>query len=120
MKKTFLIAAAGLAIIPLAASAVYAATPDDSSFCGFGRGLTLTDSQRQEMAPLFEKRTDLQKQMLELHREMLQKQVEFGNLTQAEADQRLERMQSHRGHMGAGGRGGMMPGAAGGCPAVTN
>ena len=70
-----------------------------------------TDDQKQQMAAW-------QQQRLEQHKQMLAKQVEWGWITQAQADQRLawmeQRQSAGAGMMGCwGGHGGCNPDAAG-------
>lgn len=117
MKKSLLIALVGLLVLAFAASMVYAATP--TNVPPFARNqANLTDAQKQELAPQFNQMTDLRKQMFEVRKQVIQKQVEFGNLTQEQADQRIVWMQERidQGFAGSGmmGRGpGMMRGAHG-------
>jgi hypothetical protein len=108
MKKTLLITAilAGLLILVLASSFVTAASPADTTpFC---RWATMTDGQKEELAPLRGQMTDLRKQMFEVRQQIIQKQVEFGNLTQEQADQCISRMQQRidQGFAGPGRMGG--------------
>lgn len=116
MKKSLLIAVVGLLVLAFAASMVYAATP--ANVPPFARNqANLTDAQKQELAPLFNQMTDLRKQMFEVRKQVIQKQVEFGNLTQEQADQRIawmkERLENNAGP-GMMGRGpGMMRGGPG-------
>ncbi len=107
MKKSIIIAVVSLLVLAFAASLVYAETATD--FPPFARNqVRLTDAQRQELAPLFS-------QMFETKKNIIQKQVEFGNLTQEQADQRItwmkERAEKGDGMMGRGH--GMMRGGPG-------
>jgi hypothetical protein len=115
MKKSLLIAIVGLLVIAFAASMVYAAAPNNMP--PFARNqANLTDAQNQELVPLFNQMKDLNTQMSEVRKQIIQKQVEFGNLTQEQADQRMSWMQEHMGNgFGPGmGRGpGMMQGGPG-------
>lgn len=116
MKKSLLIAVVGLLVLAFAASMVYAATP--TNVPPFARNqANLTDAQRQELAPLFNQMNDIGKQMFEVRKQVIQKQVEFGNLTQEQAEQRIawmkERLENNSGP-GMMGRGpGMMRGGHG-------
>lgn len=80
MKKITVFLITGLLVLAIAASV---------AFAGPGRGpaincqsVAMTDAQKEELVPL-------QNQMLELRKQMLAKQVQWGNLTQEEADQRI-------------------------------
>lgn len=96
MKKTILITVVGLLMLVLAASMV-SAGPNPGGMGGMhsfmGQQANLTDTQKQEVAPLLDKMKDLHLQMFAVQKEMIQKQVSFGNMTQAEADQHIARMQ---------------------------
>ena len=95
MKKTVASVMAGLVILA-AGTAVLAAEPAKSPLnpngmnCpGWNSGhkmMQLTDAQRQEILPLAN-------QMLEIKKQMLAKQVAWGNLTQEQADAMIARMQ---------------------------
>jgi hypothetical protein len=85
MKKAMWITVISLVVLALAAAMVSAATP--ANLPPFARNqANLTDAQKQELAPLFQ-------QMVEVRKQIIQKQVEFGNLTQEQADQRIAWMQ---------------------------
>ncbi|MEN6414002.1 MAG: DUF2680 domain-containing protein [Veillonellales bacterium] len=88
MKKSLLVAVVGLLVLAFAASMVFAATPTNVPSFACNQA-NLTDEQKQELAPLFNQMTDLRKQMFEVKKQVIQKQVEFGNLTQEQADQRI-------------------------------
>jgi|GEM_PF-968975 len=115
MKRNLLIAVVGLLVLAFAVAIVSAATP--ANLPPFGRNqVNLTETQKQELAPLLNQMTDLRKQMFEVQKQVIQKQVEFGNLTQEQADQRITRMNERidQGFVGPGmmGKG---PGMRGGC-----
>jgi hypothetical protein len=124
MKKTIALVTIA-AFVLLAAASFVSAAPTDTAprFDGpQGQAITLTDDQKKELAPIYDKMLDVQK-------EMLQKYVSFGYLTQEQADQRAafmkERMAWHQqngigpGMMGRGhgmGKGpGFGPGGRGPC-----
>jgi len=86
MKKTMLIALAALLVLAFAVSLVSAAKPAAQPPQFTAQAVTLTDAQKQELAPLFN-------QMVEIRKQIIQKQVSFGNLTQEQADQRIAWMQ---------------------------
>ncbi len=118
MKKNILMAIVGLLMLAFGATMV-SAGPNPGGMHPFWGGQTnLTDTQKEEMAPYFAKMKDLGLQMMEVRKEMIQKQVGFGNMTQEEADQRITRMQERMekgpGSMGSG-RMGRGPGGNG-CP----
>lgn len=126
MKKTVIVTLVSLLVLAIAVSMVSAATTTTppGNFPPFARGpAALTDAQKQELAPLFNQMNDLRKQMFEVQKQVIQKQVSFGNLTQEQADQRIAWMQQRMengfgpGMMGRGpgwGRGpGMMRGGPG-------
>lgn len=128
MKKTIaFITIAALMLV--AAASLVSAAPTDTPAPGpriggpQGQAITLTDDQKKELAPIYDKMLDVQK-------EMLQKYVSFGYMTQEQADQRAawmkERMAWHQqngfgpGMMGRGpgmmGKGpGFGPGGRGPC-----
>jgi peptidoglycan hydrolase CwlO-like protein len=116
MKKTVLITVVSLLVLVLAVAMVSAASPANN-FPPFAQSrANLTDAQKQELVPLFNQMTDLRKQMFEVQKQVIQKQVSFGNLTQEQADQRITWMQQRidQGFSGTGimGRGpGMMRGS---------
>lgn len=80
MKKTMLVALIALLALAFAVSLVSAAPPVAS------QTVTLTDAQKQELVPLYN-------QMIELRKQILQKFVADGVMTQADADQRAAWMQ---------------------------
>ena len=121
MKKTILIAVVALLMLAFAATMV-SAGPNTGRMHSFMGGQTnLTDVQKEEMAPYFSKMNDLHLQMIEVKKEMIQKQVSLGYITQEDADQHLTRMQE-RMEQGAGGMMGRGTGKMGrgpggnGCP----
>ncbi len=79
MKKITIFAVVGLLILAFAASIVGAAAPE-------GRlqknKVQLTDQQKQDLQPLYTK-------MVEIRKQIVQKYVELGVLTQEQADQRI-------------------------------
>ena len=130
MKKSVVVTLVSLLVLAIAVS-VSAATNTSPSgkFQPFACGAaTLTDAQKQELAPFFNQMNDLRKQMLENRKQVIQKQVSFGVLTQEQADQHIAFMQQRMengpgsGMMGKGpgwGKGqGMMRGGPGSasCP----
>lgn len=93
MKKTILIAVVSLLVLAFAAAIVSAAAPA-AKFPPFAwNQANLTDAQKQELAPVYSQMTELRKQMFELQKQAIQKQVSFGNLTREQADQRITWMQ---------------------------
>jgi peptidoglycan hydrolase CwlO-like protein len=100
MKKTIILTVGLLVVLAIAVSAVSAATSSTfpNNLPPWSRYNALTDAQKQELAPLFNQMNDLQKQMFEVQKQVIQKQVEFGNLTQQQAEQiiawRKQRMES--------------------------
>lgn len=96
MKKTILLTVMGLLMLALAATMV-SAGPNPGKMCPFGNQPALTDAQKEEMAPLVTEMNDLHVKMFEVHKAMIQKQVDFGNLTQAQADECITMMQEHKG-----------------------
>ena len=80
MKKTMLVALIALLALAFAVSLVSAAPPVAS------QTVTLTDAQKQELVPLYN-------QMIEIRKQILQKFVADGVMTQADADQRVTWMQ---------------------------
>lgn len=86
MKKALGITLAAVMALSLGVSLVNAAPPSTSVDSKNGQPIALTASQREEVAPLF-------KQMFELKKQILQKFVTDGVITQADADQRAARMQ---------------------------
>jgi len=119
MKKTILVTVVSLLVLAFAVAMVSAATPTTNSPPFAQNRANLTDAQKQELAPMFSQMTDLRKQMFEVQKQIIQKQVSFGNLTQEQADQRITWMQQRidqgfSGGPGMMGRGpGMMRGGSG-------
>ncbi|GMB00978.1 DUF2680 domain-containing protein [Pelosinus sp. IPA-1] len=85
MKKIVFLTIVGLLTLAFVASLVSAATPPQAPQ-PYGQQVTLTDQQKQELTPLFN-------QMMELKKQILQKFVADGTMTQADADQRAAWMQ---------------------------
>lgn len=95
MKKKMRYIVGGLLGATMLAGISFAATNDMSGTCpgyGVGHRTQLTAEQQKEMQPLNDQMTTLHKQMLEVRKAELQKEVSFGNLTQAQADQMISRM----------------------------
>lgn len=94
MKKTITFTLIAALILVAGASLAFAADPATTPPYGMGMGMMncplgqtgLTDAQKQELAPLYAK-------MLEDHKAILQKNVEFGRITQEQADQIVAQMQ---------------------------
>ncbi len=104
MKKTVLFTLVGLLMLAFAATMV-SAGPNPGRMHPFGgQQANLTDAQKEEMAPLVAKMKDLHQQMFEVKKEMIQKQVSFGNLTQEQADQHIAKMQEMQQRMEKGPR----------------
>lgn len=98
MKKTILVTMVGLLMLAFAATMV-SAGPNPGKMCPFpGNQATLTDAQKEELAPLCNEMKDLHGKMGEVHKQMIQKQVSFGNMTQAEADEHIARMEERKGN----------------------
>ena len=129
MKKSIFVTLVSLLVLAIAVSVVSAATttPPAGKFQPFACGTAaLTDAQKQELTPLVNQMNDLRKQMFENRKQVIQKQVSFGVLTQEQADQHIAFMQQRMENgPGAGMRGsgmgkgqGMMRGGsgAGSCP----
>jgi hypothetical protein len=107
MKKTIIITVVGLLMLAFAATMV-SAGPNPGRMCPFGNQATLTDAQKEEMAPLVNEMKDLHVKMGEVMKQMIQKQVGFGNMTQAQADEHITRMEANKSDgpgMGMMGRG---------------
>lgn len=97
MKKAILFTVVGLLVLAFALSMVSAATnPVEIPPCAYQQA-NLTDAQKQEMLPLWNQMADLHSQMFEVRKQMIQKQVSFGNMTQEEANQRIAWMQERKG-----------------------
>jgi len=88
MKKTIAIALSALLVLAFAVSLVNAAPPAVQPQQVAPQAVTLTDAQKQELVPLYN-------QMMEIRKQILQKYVADGVMTQADADQRIARMQEH-------------------------
>lgn len=86
MRKSILIAVAGLVVLAFAVSLASAATAPVQPPQRYAQQVTLTDAQKQELTPLFN-------QMMEIKKQILQKFVADGTMTQADADQRAAWMQ---------------------------
>lgn len=118
MKKTVTYALIAALVLLIAGTLAYAAAPEQSPQQRpngqWSQGPALTDDQKQQLAPLYN-------QMVETQKKISQKYVDFGYITQWQADQRSARMQERVnymiqngfvGPMMGGGRGG--PGMMGG------
>ena len=86
MKKALLLTIIGLLALAFAVSLVSAATAPAQPSQANSQPITLTDVQKQELVPLFN-------QMMEIRKQILQKFVADGVMTQADADQRAAWMQ---------------------------
>ena len=86
MKKALLLASVGLLVLAFDASFASAATPPTQLPHPYAQPITLTDAQKQELVPLFN-------QMVEIKKQILQKLVADGVMTQADADQRAAWLQ---------------------------
>lgn len=91
MRKPGLYIITGLVVLALAASFVSASpaqtpTQDNRPYRPCAQQIALTDAQKQELAPLYN-------QMLETKKQILQKYVEYGAITQEQANARISRMQ---------------------------
>jgi len=89
MKKTMIAALVALLMVAFA-TAMASAGPEHPPFPG--DQTTLTEAQKQEMAPLMEKMKDLRLQMFEVEKQMIEKQVSFGNMSQEDADKHIAMM----------------------------
>jgi hypothetical protein len=119
MKKTTKVITVALVVIALGAAVVSAAPGFGPGFGPMaagapGQAVTLTDAQKQELVPIYN-------QMFELRKQMIQKYVGFGTLTQEQADWRIGAMKERHENMlknggpGAGfGPGGCRGGGPGG------
>lgn len=91
MKKTVMLsivaAFAMVAAASFAAAAPAPAAPHPIT-CRQDQPFALTDAQHQELAPLYDK-------LFETHQQLLQKYVEYGKLTQEQADRYLARMKDN-------------------------
>ena len=89
MKKFIALMVVGLMVLTVGASVVMAGGMEQ------GKGLMmncpqqpqLTNEQKQELAPLMQ-------QMFEIRKQVIAKQVQWGNLTQEQADQIISHMQA--------------------------
>jgi len=104
MKKTILVSLIALLALAFAVSLVSAAPPAVQPQRPNMQAITLTDAQKQELVPLYN-------QMMDIRKQILQKFVADGAITQADADQRAawmqERMNDRMQNGMVGGRGGM-------------
>lgn len=83
MKKTIAVVTLVAMVLVVAASLVASAAPGQNPTPGPQRqAITLTDEQKKELAPLYEK-------MFETRKEIMQKYVDFGYMTQEQADKRI-------------------------------
>ncbi|MDR3560244.1 MAG: DUF2680 domain-containing protein [Negativicutes bacterium] len=117
MKKAVVLTLVGLLVLAVVSMAYAATTNNPTNFPPWARNQTLTEDQQKELAPLFNQMNDLRSQMVEVQKQVIQKQVKFGNLTQEQADQRIAWMKDRQergfgpGMMGRGP--GMMRGGPG-------
>lgn len=82
MKKTVAYITIAALVLIIAASLVVNAAPAQTPPSAPQRqAITLTQDQKQELAPLYA-------QMLETQKQIMQKYVDYGYITQAQADQR--------------------------------
>lgn len=82
MKKTIAVVTVAALVLVVAASLVVSAAPGQTPPFGPQRpAVTLTEDQKQELTPLFD-------QLLETRKQIMQKYVDYGYLTQEQADQR--------------------------------
>jgi gas vesicle protein len=97
--------AIGAALLATVAIAAPVDGDNTAAWCGrpgWGRGANLTTEQQKEMQPINDKMTSLRQQMLETRKEALQKEVQFGNVTQEQADQIINRMNERMKQAGSG------------------
>lgn len=97
MKKTTKVTTVALVVIALGAAVVSAAPGFGPGFGPMaagapGQAVTLTDAQKQELVPIYN-------QMFELRKQMIQKYVGFGTLTQEQADWRIGAMKERHEYM---------------------
>lgn len=97
MKKTILVTVVALLMLALAATMV-SAGPNPGQRHLMGNPPNFTDAQKAEMEPLMNEMNDLRGKMFEVHKAMIQKQVSFGYMTQADADACIARMEEHKDH----------------------
>lgn len=117
MKKTTKVITVALVVIALGAAIVSAAPGFGPMAAGGpGQAVTLTDAQKQELVPIYN-------QMFELRKQVMQKYVGFGTMTQEQANWRIGAMKERHeamvksGNFGGGrgfGPGGCKGGGAGG------
>jgi len=82
MKKTIAVVTVAAFVLVIAASLVASAAPGQTPHFGSKRqNPTHTEAQKQELAPLYN-------QMFEIQKQITQKYVDFGYITQWQADQR--------------------------------
>ena len=123
MKKTMVVALIALAMLSFGGLAVAApqgpGSAQDNWYCPYyGQNINnLTDDQKAQLAAW-------QQQAFDQRKEILQKQVEWGWITQAQADQQISWMEQRladgtyghgHGPKGMGGFGMMGPGGGQGC-----
>ncbi|MDT8900012.1 YckD family protein [Anaeroselena agilis] len=83
MKKTIAYVTLAAMVLVVAASLVASAAPAQTPPFGQQRqAITLTDDQKKELAPLYD-------QLFETRKAIMQKYVDFGYMTQEQADQRI-------------------------------
>ena len=93
MKKTTKVITVALVVIALGVAVVSAAPGFGPMWAGApGQNVTLTDAQKQELVPIYN-------QMFELRKQMIQKYVGFGALTQEQADWRIGAMKERHEYM---------------------
>ncbi len=109
MKKTIAAVTVAALVLVIAASLVASAAPGQTPPAGPQRpAVTLTADQKQELAPLLDK-------MLEVRKQMMQKYVDYGYMTQEQADQRFAWMKDR---MTRGLEKGFVPGMMGRGPGM--
>ncbi len=81
MKKTIAVVTVAALVLVIAASLVAYAAPGQAPFGPQRQIPTITEAQKQELAPLYN-------QMIEIQKQITQKYVDFGYITQWQADQR--------------------------------
>lgn len=113
MKKTIAYITIAALVLVVAASLVVSAAPPQTPpgpRGPQGQAVTLTDAQKQELAPLHDK-------MFETRKQIMQKYVDWGYVTQEQADQRAAWMKERHDRMVKDGFGpgmGRGPGMMGG------
>ncbi|KYZ76583.1 hypothetical protein AXX12_09135 [Anaerosporomusa subterranea] len=88
MKKFALFAVVGLLVLAVAAGVVMAAPGNMGPGAKQWQSVTFTDAQKDELAKLHY-------QMLDLRKQMMQKYVEAGAISQEQADSRIATMKTH-------------------------